>query len=546
MSVSTAPDQIGDYVIDAELGRGAFGIVFRAHHVDRPDEPVALKVIDARENLDRLMLEPALLSQLDHPCIVGIEDYFRDGGCLVLALEFVKGEDLKTMLDRGETFSPSQIRDVLLQIGSALSAAHARNIIHRDIKPSNILTVRDGQQQKYVLTDFGIGHQVEGIQDQKRTGGTFLFMAPEQLRGRPGPQSDLWALGVVAYRMLTGRLPFPGPTLPELSHQILYAAPTPPSAICAEAVDADLERVILRLLDKSLQERIASAEELVRLLGFQGRPDEVLTEVRSRVVRPGSRETIDRQLARSIWWRKVVLGVILAIYLLPSGIITTAMLIAGLWLFFKAQTEDAWSRRRRYGTTAAALCILTMVTIGRQFAGLNEPMLLLIFVMPYLRVADSGLVGAALGFVVAFFAVLQVIAIFLPIIAASLYVGLRRRQREKVLRDATLQCGTGSDEYLNLLRRSLDFRFADVGFHLKYAEALAARGRHADAAVEARLMLEQDPYNFSANLLLANGYFTLGLYGDCARVCDNYLAVSGFCFEFAELRDQCRFRGEGS
>ena len=110
-------------------------------------------------------------------------------------------------------------------------------------------------------------------------------MAPEQLRaGRTAVRP------VVARR---GRVPdadrkaaVPRPPLPELSHQILYAAPTPPSAICKEAVDADLEKVILRLLDKSLHERVASADELVRFLGFHGKPAEVLSEVGPE---PGSR-----------------------------------------------------------------------------------------------------------------------------------------------------------------------------------------------------------------------------------------------------------------
>src|SRR5262249_23061639 len=92
---------------------------------------------------------------------------------------------------------------------------------------------------------------------------------------------------------------------------------------------------------------------------------------------------------------------------------------------------------------------------------------------------------------------LGVVAFFAPAFAAAVYVRLRRVQREKALRDAALIAAADPDRYLETLRTALDYRFADVGFHLKYAEALVARGRHADAAVEARLILEQDPYNFS-------------------------------------------------
>jgi hypothetical protein len=222
------------------------------------------------------------------------------------------------------------------------------------------------------------------------------------------------------------------------------------------------------------------------------------------------------------------------------------MLIGGLWLFFKAQTEEAWSLGRRIIALAAALTLLALCMLVRSLLGVNEPVAVLLFVVPYLKDAGSSALTAVITMLaatmVAFMAILQVFAIFAPIVAASIYVGLRRRQREKVLRDAALQSGTGSDEYLNVLRRALDYRFADVGFHLKYAEALVARGRHADAVVEARLILEQDPYHFNGNLLLANSYYVLGLYADCAEVCGNYLAVSGYCFEFAELRDQCRAR----
>ena len=264
MTAAAAPRQIGDYILERELGRGAFGVVYRAHRQGQPNAPVALKIVTGRGNTDRMLLEPAVLSRLDHPCIVRLEDYFLSGDDLVLALEFIDGKDLKTLLDEGETFSQADIRDLLLQMGSALAAAHAENVVHRDIKHANILVARLPEgRYRFVLTDFGIGQMSEGIQLEKSTGGTYLFMAPEQLRGRPGPQSDLWALGVVAYRLLTGRMPFPGPTIKELTSQVLYGAAVPPSQVCRESVDPQLEKVVLHLLDRSLQERTASAEQLL-------------------------------------------------------------------------------------------------------------------------------------------------------------------------------------------------------------------------------------------------------------------------------------------
>jgi predicted Zn-dependent protease len=136
----------------------------------------------------------------------------------------------------------------------------------------------------------------------------------------------------------------------------------------------------------------------------------------------------------------------------------------------------------------------------------------------------------------------KVIGFKLAASAAVIYVRLRGLQREKVLRDAALEGGAGSDRYFDLLHKELDYRFANVGFHLKYAEALVARNRMADAAVEARLILVQDPYNFNGNLLLANSYYSLGLLRESIDVCDQYLAVSGYCFEFSELRELCQQR----
>jgi len=573
LGTSTAAEQIGPYVIDAELGRGSFGVVYRAHHVDRPDMHLALKVVEGRGKVEQLMLEPALLSQFDHPCIVGVKDFFQDGGRLVIALEFIEGEDLKTLLDRGEVFSQEQIRDLLIQMASALAVAHSRNVIHRDIKPSNILVRRDGGRLRFVLTDFGIGQQVEGIQDRKHTGGTYMFMAPEQLRGRPGPQSDLWALGVVAYRMLTGRMPFPGPSLPELAHQIMYVNPEPPSKAGSTPVDAELEAAILRLLDKSLHERTASAESLLRQLGYQGKPENVLS--RSTTVRkaiPAAGESLERKLSNAIWWKRFWLAIVIVIYLLPTGIFTGVLLLGGVWLFFKGQVEDRWRLRTRVLALLGSLALFAAHSIMHYVV--HEWFIILGWLAPSPVVEVSAsppeksakdstaantttiktkkkepatqlelVAGRELAPVIGTgVAALNVVSYLAPAIAAAIYIRLRRQQREKVLRDAALSGSSGSEQYLDLLRNALEYRFGDVGFHLKYAEALIARGRFEDAAVEARLMLVQDGYNFNANLMLANCYYSLGLLAECITVCEQYLAVSGYCFEFAELRDQCRRR----
>ena len=546
--MTAAAGRIGAYVLEKELGRGAHGVVYRAHHRDRRDAPVALKVVENRGNLDRLLLEPAMLSQLRHPNIVGLEDYFLSGDNLVVALELIEGEDLKTLLDRGEPFGPDDIREFLAQMGGALAAAHAKNIIHRDLKPSNVLVVRDGGRPRFVLTDFGIGQRAEGVQVSKHAGGTFLYMAPEQLRGRPCPQSDLWALGVVTYQLLTGRLPFPGPTLPELSHQLLYAAPPPPSEVCGRPVDSRLETAVLRLLDRSLQERFASAEELLNALGKRGLPVQPAGRA-DGPARPGVSR--DRKLEFGIAGRRC--GIVLCVlgYLLPTGLLAGLLMLGGMALFYMAQRGERWPRAAKALGSMGALALLVAALCWRSlFAGWDVSVGGLTrlgpVVGPYTRSLVQGL-GPDLSIVMAVVvgvlgAVLYVVYVFLPVIAGALYASMRRMGRERTLRNAARQEGSDSDRYLHALRDALDTRFEDVGLHLKYAETLFAHGRVKEAAVEGRLLLDQDPYHFNGNLLLANAYFALGLPEDCLEVCDRYLAVSGYCFEFSELREQCQRR----
>jgi serine/threonine-protein kinase len=536
--MATAADRIGSYVLEGELGRGAFGVVYRAHQADRPDVPVALKVVENRGNLDRLMLEPALLAKLRHPCIVRLEDYFLDEDRLVLALEFINGEDLKTCAECGEVFDQAQVRDLLVQMAGALAHAHAHGVIHRDIKLSNILVDRTQGRPRFVLTDFGIGRETEGIQAQKRTGGTYAFMAPEQLRGRPCPQSDLWALGVVAYRLLTGKLPFTGQTVNELSSQIFYAVPEPPSKCSAGPVDAEFEAVVFRLLEKSLTERTASAEELLRELGHKGAADAVTPQVRPAPrPAPAGRVSLDRRIQRKLFRYQVLVGLFMTLYVAQKGLGTGLLLVAALVLFFLAHQRRHWSRTR----TALALVgsfVLMAGSTALSYSGLDLTLLHLGAWRP--DVPDD--VATSTGFLVlmgALLVLLVIVSFLLPFLPAYCFGVMRQLQRIRAVRRAALESGSDPEKYLETMRAFLDYRFEDVGFHLKYIEALLARGRLKEVAVEARILLRQDPYNFSGNLHLANAYFALGLLEDCAGVCDRYLGVAGYCFEFSELKQQC-------
>ncbi|HEV3385171.1 MAG TPA: serine/threonine-protein kinase, partial [Gemmata sp.] len=367
MAETTVTKKVGLYEVDRELGRGAFGVVYRAFHPDDPETPVALKVVETRGSIDRVMAEPALLARLDHPCINRVLDYFQHGkDRLAIALEFIGGGDLKTFIDDGGRFPESTVRELLVQIGSALAEAHAQGIVHRDLKPANILIDRTSPRVRYVLTDFGVGGEDTGIRAAKQLAGTFLFMAPEQLRGRPGPQSDLWALGVIAYLMLTGKYPFPGPSLADIARQIQLTTPLPPSAASGEPIDPTLERIILRLLDRSESERLGSAKELLRELGFKGDSHDVLDAEPSR---PSGRTALRQQslvasLSRSVRRNYIWTGVWTAGFLAFSPL-SGLVALAGFMLFYRAHNRFAgW---RRFTLILAGIALLGSSWFARGF-----------------------------------------------------------------------------------------------------------------------------------------------------------------------------------
>jgi len=535
---------IPGYELDRELGRGAYGVVYAGHRAGRPETPLAIKTIEAHGDLDRLMVEPALLARIQHPCVVRLEDYFVHDGKLVVTLEYVSGGDLKSRLDRGEVFTAEQVQDFLVQIGSALAEAHARQIVHRDLKPSNVLLDTSAGRTRFVLADFGIGRTAERVQVQKDIGGTYLYMAPEQLRGRAGPQSDLWAVGVVAYQMLTGKVPFPGPSVAELAKQIQYTDPPPPSAVTGRPLSGRLEEAVLGLLRKSLSERTASAAELLGQLGTRPDVKAAVSASTGAGATPKSLP-IAAKLHRAARRAIVVLVVTVVVWLLMNAVLSGALFLVALWLFYYAQGR-VQHRGYRVALTAAAFALLSPRLLASFVPEIGEVLTLGIKAdstnQKFMESISEWFGSAARMVVPILILVLFVLTLLIPVVASAAYANLRRARREQALLDAALAGQTGSDEFLTLMRNMIDTRFEDVGFHLRYAELLYARGDTPAAAVEARLITVQDPYHFDANLLLANAYYGLGLYDECRRVCDDYLAVTGYSFEFQELREQC---GEG-
>jgi serine/threonine protein kinase len=199
------------YRIESIIGRGGMGVVYRATDLSL-ERPVALKLVapevaDDEHFRRRFLKEPKLAASLDHPNVVPIYEAGEHDGQLYLAMRFVEGSDLRTLL-RGEDGLPLEsAMAILAQVASALDAAHRRGLVHRDVKPANVLVDEDGHAY---LTDFGVTKQLGGDTTEAGTlVGTLDYLAPEQIRGEQvDGRADVYALGCVLYQCLTGAAPF--------------------------------------------------------------------------------------------------------------------------------------------------------------------------------------------------------------------------------------------------------------------------------------------------------------------------------------------------
>ncbi len=248
------------------IGSGGMADVYKA--VDEVlGRTVAVKVLHPRYATDpnfvqRFRHEAASAANLSHPNIVNIYDWGQDGETYYIVMEYVRGTDLKALVEERGAIDPVKVAEYGAQVAAALSVAHGYDIIHRDIKPQNIVLTPDGQIK---VMDFGIARA--GNTNMTQTGsvlGTAQYVSPEQAQGRPlGPTSDLYSLGIVLYELSTGRLPFDGDTPVSVALKQVNEPPIAPRTI-NPAIPASLEAVILKAMAKNPQDRYASAEEMRR------------------------------------------------------------------------------------------------------------------------------------------------------------------------------------------------------------------------------------------------------------------------------------------
>ena len=260
---------VGTYRIEARIGAGGMGEVFRAHD-SKLDRPVALKLLpaDVASNPDRLRrfhAEARAASSINHPNILVIHDFGEVDGCPFIISELVEGETLRDRIRRG-AIPPAEALDIAIQVSTALAAAHARGIVHRDIKPENVMVRPDGYVK---VLDFGLmklmpsdnGVTVTGT-DAGHVLGTPHYMSPEQARGlETGPTSDVWSVGVLIYEMLTGRPPFRGSSAADVIAAILSVEAAPVDLHAPQVPDL-LSGVVSTTLLKDASRRYESAAEL--------------------------------------------------------------------------------------------------------------------------------------------------------------------------------------------------------------------------------------------------------------------------------------------
>jgi predicted Ser/Thr protein kinase len=339
---------IAGYRIEDVAGRGGMGVVYRARDAAL-ERAVALKVIApefAREPKfrKRFVREALATAGIDHPNVIPVYDAGEDDdGQLYIAMRFVDGDDLGTLLHVYGALDPALAAEIVAQAASALDAAHVRGLIHRDVKPANVLVAR-GERPHVYLTDFGLAKWEDTSSGLTTTGGwlgTPDYLAPEQVDGgKPDARTDVYALGCVLYAALTGRPPFAD--VPRLRKATAHMQELPPPLRdVAPAVPKAFDPVVRRALAKDPAKRYASAGEL-GAAALQAASERT---GRTRRLAPGSRgsataHTRRIEPTRAAPTAKIVeprgrqrrSGRAIAIALAAAGVAAAAALVLGLGL----------------------------------------------------------------------------------------------------------------------------------------------------------------------------------------------------------------------
>jgi eukaryotic-like serine/threonine-protein kinase len=266
----TAIMKAGRYEIVGEIGRGAMGVVYKAMDpvIGRA---VAVKTIKLSEEgtgltrpelLTRFQTEARAAGLLTHPNIVVVYDAGEEDGLYYITMELVEGKSLQALLDAGHAFPLPRVLRIMEQACSALQFAHERNVVHRDVKPANIMLTGDDTVK---VTDFGTAKilQFGTVQQTAHVMGTPSYMSPEQVKGRAvDGRSDIFALGVMLYEMITGEKPFPGQSITTVIYKIVNEDPVPPRQI-NPSIHPGISAAVMKALEKEPETRYQSCREML-------------------------------------------------------------------------------------------------------------------------------------------------------------------------------------------------------------------------------------------------------------------------------------------
>lgn len=305
---SSASDLAGTVLADRyrivrKLGEGGMGSVYLAEHTTI-NKRLAIKVLSPeyshkQDLVDRFLQEARAASMIEQENVVEITDFgSTPGGSVFFAMEFLNGEDLSATIKREGMLSWPRARGIMLQICSALSSAHAAGIIHRDMKPENCYRIRRGSNDDFIkVLDFGIAKvqsdEGDGGKGLTRTGmifGTPEYMSPEQAKGeKVDHRVDVYAVGVILYELLTGRVPFTADTFMGILTKHMFEAPPAPSMVAPDCqVPDDVEAIILKALQKDREYRFQSMQEMARAIEAVGTGAMPVSVVREDVAAPRS------------------------------------------------------------------------------------------------------------------------------------------------------------------------------------------------------------------------------------------------------------------
>ncbi len=265
------------YTLGEQIGEGAMGVIFRAHHelMGRPSAIKIMRDVGSKGAMRRFEREVQLTARLTHPNAISVYDCGRTrDGRLYYAMELLQGVTLEQLVAQRGPLPEGRIIHLLLQACGALQEAHALGMVHRDIKPDNLYVCsRPGWYDVVKVLDFGLARELAPApactyEDVDWVVGTPLYLSPEAVSMPAGvdARADIYALGAVAYFLLCGSPPFAGETLRALCTQHVYSAPIPPSRRGSKPVAADIESIVLQCLAKDREQRPQTALALADLL----------------------------------------------------------------------------------------------------------------------------------------------------------------------------------------------------------------------------------------------------------------------------------------